>query len=253
MRNEIAHVCKILAHRGANRLAPENTQAAFDKAFEHAVDGVETDVQLSKDGIPVLWHDSELDKLGLSKQRVDDFDFKQLKAMHFVSTAQNTAVMGLAEFFARYRGRGTLNVEVKIGDWESELRQQHKISVTLDLIARANIDDVFVSSFNLQSLVFAHQYSRQTALFYLLSDRQTPTDIAHALQEQPFLAGFCLPIGLLDETLIPMLRRHDKRIVTYTCNNAAEIHKALDLKVDFLITDDLVQALRLRSRCRGIC
>ncbi len=240
--------CKILAHRGANRYAPENTRPAFDKAFEFAVDGVETDVQLSKDGVPVLWHDAFLDKLGLNQQRLDDFDFQQLLAMRFTETPTVTGLMGLAEFLACYRGRGVLNVEVKCRARESALRQQAKIRHTLDLIGSADVEDVFVSSFHLQSLTFAHAYAQQIPLFYLLSGRQTGDAVAHALQLQPFLAGFCLPISLIDASLVTLLRGHGKGIGVYTCNSEAEIRKALQLQVDMLITDDPLQALRLRSK-----
>jgi glycerophosphoryl diester phosphodiesterase len=50
----------VIGHRGAAGLAPENTLAAFSKALEIGVDGVELDVQLSADGIAVVYHDFRL-------------------------------------------------------------------------------------------------------------------------------------------------------------------------------------------------
>ena len=47
----------VIAHRGASGLAPENTMAAFRKAIEVGADGIELDVQLSKDGKVVVYHD----------------------------------------------------------------------------------------------------------------------------------------------------------------------------------------------------
>jgi glycerophosphoryl diester phosphodiesterase len=47
----------ILSHRGVQTHAPENTLAAFDAAIALGVDGIETDIRLSQDGIPVLFHD----------------------------------------------------------------------------------------------------------------------------------------------------------------------------------------------------
>ncbi len=44
-----------IAHRGASGHAPENTMAAFERAFELKADGVEFDVQLAKDGVPVIF------------------------------------------------------------------------------------------------------------------------------------------------------------------------------------------------------
>lgn len=64
----------VFAHRGANREAAENTRTAFDKALHYPIDGIETDVQLSRDEIAVLWHDRDLKKLELPGKRIDDFD-----------------------------------------------------------------------------------------------------------------------------------------------------------------------------------
>jgi glycerophosphoryl diester phosphodiesterase len=51
-----------IAHRGASGYAPENTRAAFDLAIEMGADKIETDVQLSRDGHLVLFHDTNLDR-----------------------------------------------------------------------------------------------------------------------------------------------------------------------------------------------
>lgn len=51
---------KIIGHRGAVGLAPENTLASIEKAIEHGADEVELDVRMSKDGVPVLHHDRDL-------------------------------------------------------------------------------------------------------------------------------------------------------------------------------------------------
>ncbi len=50
----------IVAHRGANREAPENTIAAFQRALEIGVHGIELDVQLTRDAVPVVHHDAKL-------------------------------------------------------------------------------------------------------------------------------------------------------------------------------------------------
>ena len=51
---------EIVAHRGANREAPENTIAAFERAIEIGVQGIELDVQFTRDGVPVVHHDPKL-------------------------------------------------------------------------------------------------------------------------------------------------------------------------------------------------
>ena len=60
----------IIGHRGASAVAPENTLAAFARAFEDGADGIELDVRLSRDGVPIVIHDPNLRHTGLRKARV---------------------------------------------------------------------------------------------------------------------------------------------------------------------------------------
>lgn len=59
----------VIAHRGARAFAPENTIEAFDKSFVIGADAVELDVQLSADGVPFLWHDSDLRRCSDAEDR----------------------------------------------------------------------------------------------------------------------------------------------------------------------------------------
>jgi glycerophosphoryl diester phosphodiesterase len=238
------HFCRIFAHRGANRQAGENTRSAFDKALEYAIDGLETDVQLTRDCVPVLWHDRFLDKFGLPELRIDEFDFDPLNRL---SAGTGYELMSLQTFINLYRRRRSLNLEVKIYDRESSQRQHSKILLILDMVGTSCVEDVFISSSNLDWLIFARQSSACIPLFYVLDDHQTPGEVETVLREQPFLQGFCLPISLINPSVVKTLRDNDKSIVAYTCNNEAEILKALMLKADILISDDPQLALHLRG------
>ncbi|HVF57860.1 MAG TPA: glycerophosphodiester phosphodiesterase family protein [Pyrinomonadaceae bacterium] len=55
----------IIGHRGASSVAPENTLAAFERALDDGADGVEFDVRLARDGVPVVIHDATLERTGL--------------------------------------------------------------------------------------------------------------------------------------------------------------------------------------------
>ena len=68
----------IIAHRGASAQAPENTLAAFQMAIDAGADGVEFDVQLSLNGVPVVIHDETLERTGLRVGSVSDFTAKEL-------------------------------------------------------------------------------------------------------------------------------------------------------------------------------
>lgn len=68
-----------IAHRGYSGKFDENTMLAFRKAIEYKADGIETDVQLSKDGIPVLIHDETLERTTNGNGFVKDYTLSELK------------------------------------------------------------------------------------------------------------------------------------------------------------------------------
>jgi len=244
----------IFAHRGANNEAAENTRSAFDKALGYAIDGIETDVQLSRDEVAVLWHDRFLGKVGFPDKHIDDFDFAQLQAMnfaaHFSSGAEPESIMTLSAFLDAYRMRCRLLIEIKNRDWESAARHQIKMRQTLDMIGAqtSSGDSIMVSSFNLASLVYAHQYAPEFPLVYNFEHDQTLADAEQVLAEHSFLYGLCLPIAILDEPMVRLLRDHEKYIAVYTCNSNEEISKALQLAVDILISDVPQMAVQIRDR-----
>jgi len=242
----------IFAHRGANKEAAENTRSAFDKALEYAIDGIETDVQLSRDEVAVLWHDRFLGKVGKPVKHIDDFDYTQLQAMnfsaHFSSGAKPEGIMSLKEFLDAYRKRCRLLIEIKNRDWEPSSRHEIKVRQTLEMAGIANGDAMMVSSFNLASLVYAHQCAPEFPLVYNFETDQTYSDAQRVLAEQSFLHGLCLPIKSLDEAMVKLLRDHDKCIAVYTCNSDSEISKAVELGVDILISDLPQKALQMRDK-----
>lgn len=69
----------ILGHRGASAVAPENTLAAFSRAMSDGADGIEFDVRLARDRIPVVIHDATLDRTGLIHLAVSELTAKELQ------------------------------------------------------------------------------------------------------------------------------------------------------------------------------
>lgn len=256
------NTCLIFAHRGASREAAddldagggaiaENTRAAFNKALQYPIDGIETDVQLSLDEVPVLWHDWELDKLGHPGKCIDDFNFAQLEQMDFAGYSSPDALpegaLSLQEFIDSFRGRCRLDIELKRRDGESRQRLETKILKMLAIIGASSADDVFISSFSLPGLIFAHQHAPDLPLYYLLSGHHTQADIEQFMVEHGFLVGFCLPIDIHNDSIAKLLRDNGKGVGVYTCNSVEEIQKALDLKVNILITDYPQLTLRMRD------
>lgn len=241
----------IFAHRGANKEAPENTRSAFDKALAYPIDGMETDIQLTRDEVCVLWHDRFLNKVGLPDKYIDDYDYAQLREMnvgaHFSSEKPFESVMNLNEFLDAYRTRCQLLLEIKNREWESPERHQIKVRQTLDRVGVTHDDRILVSSFNLTSLIYGHQYRPDALLVYNFEDDQTIDDAKRVLDEQPYLHGLCLPISSLNQAMVEFLGDQRKCIAVYTCNSDQEINLALELGVNILISDIPQRALQLKE------
>lgn len=91
----------IIAHRGASAHAPENTLAAFELALDSGADGIEFDVQLAKDGVPVVIHDTTLKRTGGRADRVADLTSNEL---------------GKIDVGSWYGGRGGRAAESRLSD-----------------------------------------------------------------------------------------------------------------------------------------
>ncbi len=239
--------CLIFAHRGASQDAMENTRLAFDKALEYAVDGIETDVQLTRDEITVLWHDHFLDKVGLAGKRIDDFNYDQLKSLGLMQDSSHAGIMSLQSFLDTYRKHCRLLIEIKNNPWEAVSRHEIKIRQTMNMIGSVSDQHIIISSFNLTSLIYAQRYRPGFPLIYNLEAEQTITEVQQVLINQSFLYGFCLPIETLDNAMVDLLRKQNKSIAVYTCNSDEEINKALKFDVDILISDLPHHALKIRD------
>ncbi|MDP2143421.1 MAG: glycerophosphodiester phosphodiesterase [Gallionella sp.] len=240
----------IFAHRGANREAAENTRAAFDRALAYPIDGIETDIQLTRDGVAVLWHDRFLDRLGMKDKRIDDFGHAELRAMDFAAHfggATKEGITTLREFLDVYRTRCRLLLEIKNRDWEPVEWHEAKVRQTLELVGAPDGDRVLVSSFDLGSLVYAHRVDPQFPLVFNLEPEHDAAFAREVLDAQPFLHGLCVHIATLDESMVGAVRERGKRIAVYTCNSDEQIDRALDLGVDILISDVPQKALQRRD------
>ena len=69
------------AHRGASEYAPENTLSSFYLGLLQGANGIETDVQRTKDGVLVLFHDDTVDRVTDGKGRLSDYTFDELKKL----------------------------------------------------------------------------------------------------------------------------------------------------------------------------
>jgi glycerophosphoryl diester phosphodiesterase len=101
---------KVIAHRGAAGLHPENTMAAFAAALETGADGLECDVQVSADGRPVVIHDSTVDRTTNGSGAVSGLTLEELRRL---DAGGGEKIPTMAELLEMCRGRTLLTIEFK--------------------------------------------------------------------------------------------------------------------------------------------
>lgn len=148
---------KVLGHRGFSSRYPENTRIAFQKALELGADGVEFDVQLTKDGVPVIIHDENLLRTGGTDAFVRDLTLDALRkidvSFRFHDECGFQPVPTLAEYFELVRDRDFLtNIELKTAIFEYEGIERKVIGMIRDY---GLSDRVILSSFNHYTLLRA--------------------------------------------------------------------------------------------------
>lgn len=102
----------IIAHRGASAEQPENTLAAFRRALALKVDGIELDVQLTRDGVPVVFHDDTARRLTGQPGRLATRTWREIQSWRVHGTER---IPRLSEVLALTRGRAVVQIELKRG------------------------------------------------------------------------------------------------------------------------------------------
>lgn len=171
-----------LAHRGASTLAPENTRAAFQLAVDLGADGLELDVQLSRDGKLVVIHDEQLDRTTTGRGLVKDCTLAQIKELDagswFSPEFTGQRIPTLEEVLAEYPGLH-INIEIKSG----VILYSGIEKAVLDMICKYKQEEnVVISSFNHYSLAQCKKLNPEarTGMLYL-SKLSQPWDIARKL------------------------------------------------------------------------
>ena len=105
------------AHRGASEYAPENTMMAFSLGMYMGANGIETDVQLTKDGVPVLFHDDSLERVTGESGAVSDYTYEQLRQFHVMKGELSDKILKLEDFLIHFGFRDiTFAIELKTAE-----------------------------------------------------------------------------------------------------------------------------------------
>ncbi|OES46428.1 glycerophosphodiester phosphodiesterase [Domibacillus iocasae] len=144
----------IFAHRGASGTHPENTMAAFKAAAEKGADGIELDVQMTRDGEIVIIHDETVNRTTNGKGAIEKMTAGEVAALDaggwFSAAFSGEKIPTLNEFF-RWASENTLQINVEL---KTNKVPYHGIEKkVLDLIEHYNMRGrVIISSFNFDSI-----------------------------------------------------------------------------------------------------
>lgn len=230
---------QIFAHRGACRVAPENTLPAFDAALAMGADGVELDAQCTKDGHLVVIHDFSVDKTTSGRGAVNEFALADLQALdagsHFAPEFANTPVPTLVQVLDLLGNRCRINIEVKT----MQPAGGDEVEPLVELIRTRNLyEQVIVSSFNPITLIKLRWMDPQIPLGLLYFQR-LPEYLRKAWLS-PIIAPEALHPHhtLIDAKYMEWAQRAGYAINTWTVNEADEAERLAALGVDVIITDE---------------
>lgn len=167
----------VWAHRGASGYAPENTMESFKKAIMLGADGIELDVQLTKDDQIVVIHDEMIDRTSDGKGWVKDYTLEELRRFNYNKTHPEFAhadIPTLREVYELMKPSGlTINVELKTGIVFYEELERKVIELTREMEME---DKVLYSSFNHYTCVKLHELNPDAYVGFLYADG--PIDMA---------------------------------------------------------------------------
>ena len=184
--------CLVWAHRGASGYAPENTLEAFKKAVEMGADGVELDVQLTKDDQMVVIHDELIDRTSDGRGWVKDMTLEELRKYNYNKTHpeyEHADIPTLREVYELLKPTGlTINVELKTGIVFYEELERKVIELTKEMGME---DKVLYSSFNHYTCVKLHELNPEAYVgFCMQMDQSTWHHTLKSMEQMLFILLF---------------------------------------------------------------
>ncbi len=229
------------AHRGASEYYPENTLWSFYAGMEMGADGIETDIQRTKDGVLVLYHDDTIERVTGEKGKIQDYTYDQLLKMDFgIFKGERFAgekIVTLDTFLTHF-GQKKLNLAIEIkqaGVEEETLKaiEKHACSATITL-----------TSFMFESVKSIRSINQKIAVGYL-TDAIT-AEVLDNLDEYQ-IGQICPRIDLVQPKDMKMARIRGFSIRFWGVKDQHLMKRAIELKGDGMTVnfpDLLTAALR---------
>lgn len=207
-----------IGHRGAKGYEAENTMASFEKAIALGVDMIELDVHLSSDKVPVVIHDSTVNRTTAKTGWVADYESNELRAL---------GIPALRDVVNCVKQRCGLNIELKTFE---------ATQAVVELLDSTQLhkSDVIISSFDWNALQAVRLYNKTIRIGVL-----TETDLPLAMAFAQWMQAYSIHpyFHLLDETNCASMRAAGFKVFTWTVNEPEDITFVRKMGVDGIISD----------------
>jgi glycerophosphoryl diester phosphodiesterase len=237
----------VIAHRGGSKLGPENTIVAFDRGLSAGADGLELDVHLSRDEVPVVHHDALLDRTTTGTGPVHHRTAAELAGLR---------VPTLRDVLARYPHAGLI-IELKQGG--AALAR----AVVTEIRRAAAEKRVCLGSFSLSALrtarTLAPEIATSAARFevrmalYRSWVSLSPGRVAYRAFQVPETSG---KTRVVSPRFVQLAHKAGLAVQVWTVDDPDDMRRLLSWGVDGIITDrpdvavDVVSAFRRTSSFR---
>jgi glycerophosphoryl diester phosphodiesterase len=241
----------IIGHRGACAHAPENTLASFEVAFRGGADGIEFDVRLARDGVPVVIHDPTLLRTVRLERMVNEFDSTTLTKFYAgewfnvknpdsaIEDFELETIPTLAEVFEKY-GERHLYVEMKC---EEPSRRAELARAVVGLIREHKLGErLVVKSFEHDALAEVKKLAPEirTAALFGRSWPRPFVPVAKILARADACGAdeISLHRSLLRRATVERARERGFEVVVWTVNSRFRLRRATAMNLRAVITDN---------------
>lgn len=229
---------QIFAHRGFSGYYPENTMLAFQKVAEETVaDGIELDIQLTKDGEIVIMHDEMLDRTTNGSGWLKDHTLEELKMLSVGVNVKGffprQTIPTLREYFTWLKTTKLItNIELKTSYFEYEGIEEKLIAMVKEFGLE---DQIWYSSFNhytvarIKKLMPEAKCGLLTDTWLMNIGEYSASQGAASVNARTY---FCAKEGVAAD-----LHAHNIALQAWTPNDAEMMQELVDAGVDVLITN----------------
>ncbi len=227
---------KIWAHRGASGYAPENTLEAFRMAIEMGADGIELDVQFTRDRQLVVIHDETIDRVSDGHGKVIDYTLEELKQFTFNKSHpeyKDCRIPTLEEVLTLMQPTGmTVNIELKTGvNFYDGIEDS-----VLRLVDRLKMQErVIYSSFNHYSIMKVKELCPDAHVGFLYCDGTLHMAEYAKKNQAEALHPSIHNMQYID--LIPDCKEMRIDLHVWTVNDRIDMERMVKLGVDAIITN----------------